>query len=141
MWLAAGNGGDGPEFHGHSVIVSELAVQGRRQGEGLGVGQVVIPVEYGEDLLEGPGLDVLVAISVLKQFPRVSDDLNRGRAEVAWLDLDVGRMKTELPADFVEVVGLGLAPFGDDEDAVVAGSPTKLAFKLLPLAFLGSRYP
>ena len=53
------------------------------------------------------------------------------------MHLDVGRVQSEGRPDFPEVVGLGLAAFGDDQDAVVAGATALLALQLLALPLLG----
>lgn len=53
------------------------------------------------------------------------------------MHLDVGRVQSVGRPDFPEVVGLGLAAFGDDKDALVAGATALLALQLLALPLLG----
>ena len=96
---------------------------------------MVIAVEHGIDLLKCTGLDVLVLTPIFKKLPRVLHHLDGGGPQFTGPNFDVGRMQAIGSANLTEVVGLGLATLCDYQDAVVAGTPSQFAFKLLPLAF------
>jgi hypothetical protein len=94
---------------------------------------MIVAVKNGVDLLKRPWLNVLVLVSYLEQLSGILHHLDRRSAKLARSNFNVGRVKPVGLSDLTEVVGLGLAAFGDDEDAVITCPSRQLTFKLLAL--------
>lgn len=108
-------------------VVAQLAVQRFGQFQGLEIGGVIVAVEDGVNLFKGPWLNLSVPVAFFEQFFGVLHHLERRGAHFARLHFDVGGVQAICGANFSEIVGLGFAAFGDDQEAVMAGAAASAA--------------
>ena len=75
---------------------------------------MVVPVKHGIDVFESASLDILVVVTVLKQFFGILYHLDWGRAQLAWMHCYIGGVKTVGGTNLLEVQWLSLAAFRVD---------------------------
>ena len=112
----------GLEAHQAFAVVFKPAVERLCHGQGVEIAAVLVAVKDGIHLLKSTRLDALVFVAKLKKLFGVLHHLHRVGAQSAGVYLDAGGVQPVGLPDFAQVVGLGLAAFANDQDAVVAGA-------------------
>ena len=118
-------------------IVPELAVQRGCQRQSLVIAFMAITVKHGIDLLERTTLNVLIAVTILKQFFRILHNLNWRSPQPARLNFHVGGVQAMGSANLEKIVRFRLAALGRRSGsgrswpAVPAFAPTAFVGALL----------
>lgn len=92
------------------------------------IAAVLVTVKHSEYLIKTLRSNAFVQVALLEKLACVLHHLNRCRAQLAGLHGHVCRVQLICGADFLEVQGLGLAAFRNDQDASVTVAARFLLF-------------